>query len=97
MAKRTKLNDSPDNSRMARDLHQLLYERYRTVSRDWFDTAARADLSDGDIMASIMTVMLGELIRAAIHLKVDRDRFIEICEHAYDTQRRESSGPTRTA
>jgi hypothetical protein len=96
MAKRTKLNDSPDDSRMARDLHQLLYDRFRVVSLDWIDTADRAGLSTGDIMASIMTVMCGELIRAAIHLKVDRDQFMAICEHAYDTQRR-GSGPTRTA
>jgi hypothetical protein len=94
MAKRSK--PDPDDSRMARDLHQLLYDRYRVVSRDWMDTADRAGLSDGDIMASLMTVMLGELTRSAILLKVDRDRFIEICEHAYDTQRR-NSGPTRTA
>ena len=96
MAKRTKPDDRVD-SQLARDLHQLLYDRYRMVSYDWVDTAQRANLSDGDIMASLVAVMCSELTRAAVYLKLDRDRFLEIWCHAYDTRRREGSGPTRTA
>lgn len=88
---------NPDNERLGRDLHQLLYSRYKTVSEDWCDTAERAGLSDDDILSSIMTIMLTELINATLAREIERDQFVEICRHSYDLRRRMRSGPTRTA
>ena len=66
------------------DMYQLMGTRVSKAVRDTAHTCQIGGLPAKDILEIAASILLAELVRAAVATRCDRDEFIELCSIGWD-------------
>jgi len=71
------------SDKFANDMSDHFYDRLRNLLMDTAETCDMGGMSDRDIIAMLLSVLMSETAKGSITIKLTEEEFLTVCSVAY--------------